>query len=86
MAAEAHLRTKRRLGELLAKMPKNEGGKPSVTSDSVLPVIAPTLTDVGISKMESSRAQAIASIPEPIFEQIVAEHRENVPDTALRAT
>lgn len=67
-------------------MPKNEGGKPSVTSDSVSPVSIPTLSELGIHKKESERAQAIASIPEPIFEQIVAEHRENVPDTALRAT
>jgi hypothetical protein len=35
----------------------------------------PTLADVGISKDLSSRAQKIASIPAPEFEEAIADHR-----------
>jgi len=37
----------------------------------------PTLSDLGIKKMESSRLQTIASIPEENFEKHIAETKEN---------
>jgi hypothetical protein len=55
-------RAERRAGEMLAAMPKNEGGRP-VTTNTPLPVTdPPTLADVG---MQSSRWQAVASVPAP---------------------
>lgn len=64
-AAEIKVRSERRLGELLADMPKNPGGRS--TCD--------TLSQVGVERHESSRWQRIASIPEMIFESHIAEVR-----------
>jgi len=47
----------RRLGELQAAGPKSGGGNPNLTGNTMLPVV-PTLSDKGITKMESSRWQA----------------------------
>jgi hypothetical protein len=68
-AAELALRAKRRAGELLASLPKNLGGRG--TGNSVLPV--PTLDELGIGKIDSSRWQAVASVPGKRFEQHLAE-------------
>lgn len=75
MIAEIKLRAERRAGELLREMPKNEGGRPTEkTSNTVLPVLdSPTLDDLGITKIQSSRFQAIAAIPEPVFEAQILE-------------
>lgn len=82
-AAEIRIRAERRLGEMLKDAPKNTGamgiGTSAVDSgDSTQP---PTLDDMGISRDLSSRAQAIAAIPEETFEATLAEHR-----AALAAT
>lgn len=77
--AEIKIRAERRAGEILRDMPKAAGGQPyqerNSTGNTVLPVEneAPTLADLGLSKMQSSRFQSIASIPEPKFEQYIAE-------------
>lgn len=59
-AAEIKLRAERRAGETLAKTLKR-GGDPK--SHEV------TLLDLGVSKMQSSRWQAIASVPIQPFEE-----------------
>jgi N6-adenosine-specific RNA methylase IME4 len=64
-AAEIKIRAERRLGELLAEMPKNLGGKS--TTD--------TLSEVGIAHHESSRWQRIASVPVEVFESHIAKVR-----------
>jgi N6-adenosine-specific RNA methylase IME4 len=76
--AEIKLRAERRAGELIAEMPKAKGsdygGKPAIAGNRVLPSNPPpTLSDLGISKIESSRFQAIASVPEPIFDAHITE-------------
>ncbi len=61
----------RRAGEMLAELPKNEGSKGQLISRGVIGGIhpytanndTPTLADIGITKMQSSRFQAIASVP-----------------------
>ncbi len=72
--AEMKLRTERRIGEMLIDMPKNEGGRP-ITGNTMLPVSddTPTYADLGIEKMQASRWQSVASVPEEEFEQHIAE-------------
>lgn len=80
MIAEIKLRAERRAGELIGEMPKNVGamgnpngqGAPIVRSHDVTAQM-PTLDDLGITKMQSSRFQAVASVPEPVFEAHIAE-------------
>jgi hypothetical protein len=74
-----------RLGEMIKAQKDdaglNKGGRPktSTPEEQVLKT-TPTLEDVGISRKLSSRAQAIASIPAPEFEEAIADHRhERVP-------
>lgn len=74
---EIKLRAERRGGELLSETDKHKGGRPSKTSNTMLPVSTPTLEDLGIDKMESSRMQKIAAIPEKVFEQHIKEVQEN---------
>ena len=75
--AEIKLRAERKAGELLRDMPKQDGGRPKKTGNMVLPVSEenhpPKLEDIGITKMQSSRFQAIASIPEEEFEEAIEE-------------
>lgn len=72
-AAEIKLRAQRRGGEILAKMEKQNGGRPSKTGNIVKPVLSPTLDDLGISKADSSRWQQIAQLPVEQFEAVIVE-------------
>lgn len=71
-AAEVKIRAERKAGEMLAKMPKNEGelyrGNMQLPRDET-----PTLDDLGIEKMQSSRWQIIAGLPEEKFEEHIQE-------------
>lgn len=70
--AEIKLRAERRLGELLAALPKLHGARPAdAGSHDVTP-----LADLGIGKMQSHRWQAVAAVPDEAFERHVAETRE----------
>lgn len=77
--AEIRLRAERRIGEMIAKMPKNKGtagqGRPKLGGDIVSPPKdeTPTLADVGISKKQASRWQAESELPPEQFEQFVEE-------------
>lgn len=67
------LDAERKLGEILAAMPKNQGAKGStVTGTKREPVKddTPTLADLGIDKKTSSRAQQLATLPAEKVEQI----------------
>lgn len=82
--AEIKIRAERRAGELLKEMPKNGGtrgqlnGRDSSGGNIVLPPEnEPTLSDIGLTKMQSSRFQSIADIPEMIFEQTIAQTKDN---------
>jgi len=75
-AAEIRIRAERRLGQMLAESPKNLGGwanNLAVGSDDSK---IPALKELGISRDLSSRAQAIASIPDADFEETLAQHRD----------
>lgn len=76
-AAELKVRAERKLGEMLRESPKAPGGQPyQSTGNSVLPVETPTLDDIGINKMDSSRWQKIATVPSEVFEQHLAEIKD----------
>lgn len=58
------IRAERRAGEMLKKAEKNEGGRPTENpSHDATGFIPPTLTELGISKDQSSRWQLEAEIP-----------------------
>lgn len=74
MIAEIKLRAERRAGELLAEMPKAKPSGSNQYEDRSHDVTdPPTLDDLGITKMQSSRFQAVASIPDALFEAHIAE-------------
>ena len=69
--AEIKLRAERKGGELLDRMEKSKGGRPARTGSTMLPVS--TLKSIGLDKFQSSRWQAIASIPKKDFERHIEE-------------
>jgi hypothetical protein len=95
-AAEIRIRAERRLGEMLAQQ-KAEGGlnkgaagagvnqhTPVEVRSSV--TTAPKLSDAGISKDLSSRAQKLAAVPEAEFEAEVGQWRERVREEGRRVS
>src|SRR5216683_4533444 len=76
-AAEIRLRAERKLGELLATMDKHPGGNVNRSHAATGWSGQPTrLHDLGISKSQSSRWQAIAAVPDHVFDQHLADVRE----------
>lgn len=77
--AEVKLRAIRKLGELLIDVEKNTGsrGIGSAVQPPDRTIAVPTLANMGVSKNQSSQAQAIARIPAAQFEQTLSEHRED---------
>jgi len=72
--AEIKLRAERRAGELLREMEKHPAGRPAENrSHHATDFEPPTLSDLGITKSQSSRWQLEAEVPETVFEQHVAE-------------
>ncbi len=83
--AEIKIRAERRAGELLQETDKNRGGRPTKTHHAMLQVSGPTLIELGVTRMQSSRWQTIANIPERIFEQHVKETRARAKTGDARA-
>lgn len=71
-AAEIKLRAERRLGEMLAAMDKQRPGEYQRSHDVT---VAPSLQDMGITKMQSSRWQLEAAVPDAEFEAYIATAR-----------
>lgn len=76
--AEIKIRAERRAGEILFVMEKNPGGQ--VEHESYLSFEstprAQKLSDIGLSRNQSSQWQSIASIPEKEFDERVEEVKE----------
>lgn len=73
--AEIKIRAERRAGELLKDMDKAQGRRTDLlTSSQPVTMLGqpPTLSEVGITRMQSSRWQRMAEIPEPEFEEHIA--------------
>lgn len=72
--AEIKLRSERRLGLLLGSMPRVQPGKyPRGETSHDGTNGLPSLSDLGVSRNQSSRWQLIASLPEGLFESHVAK-------------
>jgi N6-adenosine-specific RNA methylase IME4 len=72
LAAEAKVRTERRIGELLQAMPKKSAGRRPNKRSAPTTDSPPSLADLGISKDDSMTWQRIASIPADAFEKKIA--------------
>jgi N6-adenosine-specific RNA methylase IME4 len=72
-AAEVKIRAERKAGEMLARMPKAQGKRTDLVTSCDEVDDEPTLSDLGIERMQSSRWQTIASLPEDVFEEYIQE-------------
>ncbi len=73
LAAAVVIRAVHRAGEILAATPKHKGGRPrSKQTDDMMPGV-PTLAEREINPTDSSRWQQIASIPEAVLEDYIAQ-------------
>ncbi|QEG36156.1 MT-A70 family methyltransferase [Bythopirellula goksoeyrii] len=72
-ASTIKVKAERRLGELLAKLPLHPGGKPAAatTSNRLQHSTGLKLSDLGISRSDSSRWQKIAQLPKAKFNAFV---------------
>lgn len=73
-ASEIKLRAERKCGQLLAKMEKPKGGRPT---DGNRSHDVTGLSDLGISKMQSHRWQTEATVDDESFEQFVRSTHES---------
>lgn len=75
LIAEIKLRAQRRMGEISLQLPTAQGTRTDLTSDQPgqkLLTKEEILDEVGISNAEKGRIEAIAAIPEPLFEEHIA--------------
>lgn len=82
-ATEIKVRAERKAGQMLAEMPKATGTKAQLAGRSsgghiVVPPenAAKTLSEIGVTKNESSRWQKLAAVPDEQFEQAVIAAKE----------
>ena len=76
-AAEIRVRAERKCGELLREMPKAKGGNPNLSSASTG---CSTLSEIGITRDQSSTWQKLASVPQSTFEEAIAQ--QDIPTTS----
>lgn len=82
-ATEIKVRAERKAGQMLTEMPKATGTKAQLAGRSsgghiVVPPenVAKTLSEIGVTKNESSRWQKLAAVPDEQFEQAVTAAKE----------
>jgi len=84
-ATEIRLRAERRAGELLAQSPKAKGGEQYHESTGSEREPVPTLSDLGVTKTQSSKWQKLAALPEDKFEIRVEHAKARVSDMTTSA-
>src|SRR5262249_33262162 len=89
-AVEIKVRAERRAGEMLKEGAETGDravrGQAQIEKSRDVTFKAPTLSEIGVSKMQSSRWQALADIPEETFEETIRESKEKaVPDLSTQA-
>jgi modification methylase len=77
-AAEIKLRADRKIGDLLGDLETSQGKRNDLTSDQAGPKLTKreAIAGADISRGDAIRCEKIASIPDDIFEQQVAEKKE----------
>lgn len=89
-AAEIRIRAERRLGQLIQAQKETvglaDGGDAMRARFQPGTEVRSTLSDAGIDKKLSSRAQKYAAIPDDEFEQELSDWRETVADEYARVT
>jgi hypothetical protein len=75
-ASRIRIMAERKAGEILAGMELNTGSKNIGNSGGNI-VLPPKLEDIGVTKIESSRWQQEAKLPEDEFQNLVSECNEN---------
>lgn len=73
---EGQLRTERYIGQALAEMPRASVGRPEENSNIPLLFSEPRLEDLGFTRMQSSRLQQLAAVPEEKFNSYIAAKKE----------
>lgn len=76
MIAEIKLRAERRAGEISKELPTASGTRTDITSyhdDTRLQTKEEALQQAGITRLQASRFEAVASIPEEVFEAEIIE-------------
>lgn len=68
------LRTERYIGQLLANVVPHSGGRPEKNGNTMLPFS--TLDDLGFTKMQSSRLQQLAAVPEDRFNRYIEAKKD----------
>jgi hypothetical protein len=86
LVAEQKLRTQRILGELLQQSDKGQGMRTDLVPTGNEVKQKETLTDIGLSRKQSSAFQQIASIPEETFEQFIEEKKAAVNNAVAELT
>lgn len=74
--AEIKLRAERRAGEILREQENQKPGEHWKKKRSHDATVTPKLSDLGITKSQSSRWQESAEVPEDIFEKHIAETKD----------
>jgi len=74
LCCELKLRAERRMGEILGASPRQRPGQYKRSHDVT---VSPTLAEMGVSKMQSSRWQAIARLPKRDFETFIGTAKES---------
>lgn len=90
-ATELRLRAERRAGELLKATDKNKGAqgvgkalqKVQSHSGTALPA---TLSELGVTKKQSSTFQQVADVPKPVFEKYVASQERTSRNGLIKQT
>jgi len=64
------LLAERKLGEMLKETERAKGGNPNLPTGTPGEPVEPTLSDLGLTKRESSEAQVLADLPEDDFQEV----------------
>lgn len=86
LVAEQKLRTQRILGGLLKEADKNKGAAEKGWKNAVPDNDRVSLSEVGVSKNQSSAFQHIADIPEETFENFIEEKKAKVNEAVKELT
>lgn len=86
LVAEQKLRTQRILGELLKHTEKGQGMRTDLVPAGHEVKTKETLSDIGLSRKQSSAFQQIADIPEDTFENFIEEKKAKVNEAVKELT